>query len=45
MTSEEMLQDAAAIIAARGSAYGDAAASMSTVAARWSITFAPCCQR
>jgi len=38
MTSEEMLQDAAAIIAERGAAYGDAAASMSTVAARWSIT-------
>ena len=38
MTSEEMLQDAAAIIAERGAAYGDASASMSTVAARWSIT-------
>ena len=38
MTSEEMLQDAAAIIAERGAAYGDPAASMSMVAARWSIT-------
>jgi hypothetical protein len=38
MTSEQMLQRAAAIIAERGAAYGDAAASMSTVAARWSIT-------
>ncbi len=38
MTSEEMLQDAAAIIAERGAAYGDAEASMSKVAARWSIT-------
>ena len=33
-----MLQQAAAIIAERGAAYGDAAASMSAVAARWSIT-------
>jgi hypothetical protein len=38
MTSEEMLQQAAAIIAERGAAYGHAAVSMSTVAARWSIT-------
>ncbi len=38
MTSEQMLQHAAAIIAERGAAYGDAAASMSAVAARWSIT-------
>ena len=38
MTSEEMLQEATAIIAARGAAYGDAAASMSMVAARWSLT-------
>jgi hypothetical protein len=38
MTSEEMLQQAAAIIAERNAAYGHAAASMSTVAARWSIT-------
>jgi hypothetical protein len=38
MTSEKMLQRAAEIIAERGAAYGDAAASMSTVAARWSIT-------
>ena len=39
MTPEQMLQQAAAIIAERGAAYGDAAASMSAVAARWSITF------
>ena len=38
MTSEQILQQAAAIIAERGAAYGDAAESMSTVAARWSIT-------
>jgi len=38
MTSEQMLQRAANIIAERGTAYGDAAASMSAVAARWSIT-------
>jgi hypothetical protein len=38
MTSEQMLQQAAAIIVERGTAYGDAAASMSAVAARWSIT-------
>ena len=38
MTSEQMLQHAAAIIAERGAAYGDAAASMSAIAARWSIT-------
>ena len=38
MTSEQMLQDAAAVIAQRGAAYGDATAFMSTVAARWSIT-------
>ena len=38
MTSEQMMQQAAAIIAERGAAYGNAAASMSTVAARWSIT-------
>ena len=33
-----MLQHAAAIIAERRAAYGDAAASMCAVAARWSIT-------
>lgn len=38
MTSEQMLQRAASIIAERGTAYGDVAASMSAVAARWSIT-------
>ena len=38
MTSEQMLQHAAGIIAERGAAYGDAAASMSAVAERWSIT-------
>ena len=38
MTSEQILEQAAATIAERGAAYGDAAASMSTVAARWSIT-------
>jgi hypothetical protein len=38
MTSEQILQQAAAIIAERGAAYGDAAESMSTVAARWSST-------
>ena len=38
MTSEEMLQQAAVIITERGAAYGDVAASMSVVAARWSIT-------
>lgn len=38
MTSEQMLQDAAGIIAERGAGYGDAAASMTNIAARWSIT-------
>ena len=38
MTSEHMLQDAASIIAERGAAYGDAATSMTTVAARWTLT-------
>jgi hypothetical protein len=38
MTSEQMLQQAAAIITKRGAAYGDAADSMCAVAARWSIT-------
>lgn len=39
MTSEQILQDAASIIAERGAAYGDAATSMTTVAARWTLTF------
>jgi hypothetical protein len=38
MTGEQMLQHAAELIAERGAAYGDAATSMATVAARWSIT-------
>jgi hypothetical protein len=38
MISAEMLQDAATIIAERVAAYGDAASSMATIAARWSLT-------
>ena len=38
MTSEQMLQHAASVIAERGAAYGDAATSMATIAARWSLT-------
>ncbi len=38
MTPEQMLQQAAAIIAERGAAYGDVAVSMSAVAERWSNT-------
>jgi hypothetical protein len=38
MTPEQMLQQAATIIAERGAVYGDAVASMSAVAERWSIT-------
>jgi hypothetical protein len=38
MTGEQILQHAESIIAERGTAYGDAAASMSAVAERWSIT-------
>ena len=38
MTSEQMLQQAADVIAERGAAYGDVAASMSAIAERWSIT-------
>jgi hypothetical protein len=38
MTGEQMLQHVAGILADRGTAYGDAATSMATVAARWSIT-------
>ena len=40
MTGEQMLQHVAGIIAERGATYGDAATSMTTVAARWSITLA-----
>jgi hypothetical protein len=38
MTPEHVLQQAAAIIAERGAAYGDVAMSMSAIAERWSIT-------
>ena len=38
MTSEQMLQDTAGIIAERGAAYGDVTASMSAIAERWSFT-------
>jgi hypothetical protein len=38
MTGEQMLHHVVGILADRGAAYGDAAASMATVAARWSIT-------
>ena len=38
MTGEQMLHHVAGILAERGTAYGDAAASMATVAARWSLT-------
>ena len=38
MTSEQMIQYAASVIAERGAAYGDAATSMATIAARWSLT-------
>jgi hypothetical protein len=38
MTGDQMLQHVVGIIAERGAAYGDAAISMATVAARWSIT-------
>ena len=38
MTSEQMLQHAADIIAERGAAYGNVAASMAAIAARWSLT-------
>ena len=38
MTGEQMLHHVAGILAERGTAYGDAATSMATVAARWSIT-------
>ena len=38
MTSEQILEQAAAIIAERGAAYGDPVALMASVAARWSLT-------
>jgi Domain of unknown function (DUF6378) len=38
MTGEQMLQHVASIFAEQGTAYGDAATSMTAVAARWSIT-------
>ena len=38
MSSEQMLQQAADVIAERGAAYGDVATSMSAIAERWSIT-------
>ena len=38
MTGEQTLDHVAGIIAERDAAYGDAATSMATVAARWSIT-------
>ena len=38
MTGEQLLQHAASIIAERGATYGDAATSMTSVAARWSMT-------
>ena len=38
MTGEQLLQHAANIIAERGATYGNAATSMTSVAARWSIT-------
>ena len=37
-TSAQMLAHAAGVIAERDAAYGDAAASMAAIAARWSIT-------
>ncbi len=38
MTRGEMLELASRIIAERGVAYGDAAALMASIAARWSLT-------
>ena len=38
MTSEQMLQRAAEVIAEREATYGDVATSMSAIAERWSIT-------
>jgi hypothetical protein len=38
MTGEQMLHSAARLMADRSNAYGDPAASMAAVAARWSVT-------
>ncbi|MGE0039158.1 MAG: DUF6378 domain-containing protein [Xanthobacteraceae bacterium] len=38
MTSQQILEQAAAILAERGAAYGDVEVSMSVIAERWSIT-------
>ena len=38
MTSEQILEQAAAIIAERGAAYGDFGESVAAIAKRWSIT-------
>lgn len=38
MTAVQILEQAAAVIAERGDAYGDAADAMAMVAARWSLT-------
>jgi hypothetical protein len=38
MTSEQMLQNAAAVIAERHAVYGDFGEAMSAIAKRWSIT-------
>jgi hypothetical protein len=38
MSSAQMLAHAAGVIAERDAAYGDAAASMATIAERWSLT-------
>jgi hypothetical protein len=38
MTGEQMLHSAARLVADRRKAYGDPAASMAAVAARWSLT-------
>jgi hypothetical protein len=38
MTGEQMLHHVGGILAERGAAYGDAATSMTAVAARWSMT-------
>ena len=39
MTSEQILEQAAAIIAERGASYGDFGESVAAIAKRWSITF------
>ena len=38
MTSEQILEQAAAIIAERGAAYGDFGEQVAAIAKRWSIT-------